>query len=1092
MNLILDWLKTLFRWVCLMLMIPLLAVALLLTPMGLKVGFIILSRSIPGELHFQQVSGALLGPLSIKRLSYRYQDQQFSLSQLYLQWRPSSLLAGKFSIDKLEVNNLKINTPQAPAPTPEFSLNALKKGLQDIRPQLTAVRLPLSLEINQANFRHVVWQTHPGQPTLEAKNMQVHDLLINPDVLQIKVEGQLIKPYPIQTVLAINGAPQAYRFNLSAYNPQTHWVVNGQVNPDEVTLDTQKALIFGGELDTHLVWKWATPMSWQLALSGRHLDLSSLKPDLPHPLDITLNSTGNLGEDFPHFSWNAILKSPKTKIETQGEYQKQWNIFWNVQINELAELLPFSSGVINSAGELHGSFSKPHTKGSLHATLLRWQDYRADKIDAKWDVDISQTNSSYFQIAAEQLFSHWLELQKLQISGQGKWAKHELNISAQGYQTDLTLGLAGGIIDNHWQGAAQKLSIFNPTLGTWTLSQPTALYISPQRAEVTALCMQGTHKTQTCLRGKWNGSDNSWQAALTTRLNFDQLIGVIPEELVIDVPLDFHMTAEGVGQKITQAQLIGNSPGGNIRYSDKQTISTAVNSAKLIAKLDKNGAAVDFNIALADNNSLSTSLTLPKATFATLIAKNQELRGKISINLNNLTPILAIIPEVVNPQGKFKADLTVGGTIAEPAINGNASLEGGEVKIPGLNIQLNQINLALNAKKSDLNYILSATSSNKPLKAVGHTRLDETGFPTEITLTGENVLLADTPQYTVYVTPNMRFAFKGREINIGGSVDVTNAVLHQLDFQRETSLPEDEVVFIGEHVITNATPWRVTTQLTINLGDNVKVDSPGFKGKLQGKLNIISEPGSVVLGDGRIEIVNGVYEVFGRQLTIAPGSAIVYRKNPLSNPGLSVQATAHVIVTDPLSQQQLGTNELTIGMNINGTSSSPQITLFSSAGNLSQADMLSFLLLGTSSAGISPLNMNLMLQALNTLPLTKKGAGNVQGLTNQVKQGLGLTELGVESEPTLGPTGETIQTKATPTSYFVVGKRITSHIYFRYKYDPFLGVNLFQLIYLFTKNWSLQLETDGANRNGADVLYTIQTGTPTSVNKTPAAPATGK
>ena len=1091
MNLILHWLKTLFRWVCLMLMIPLLALALLLTPMGLKVGFIVLSRSVPGELHYQQLTGTLLGPLSIKHLSYRYQDQQFSLDQLYFQWHPSSLLAGKFYIDTLKVGDLKINTPQAPAPTPEFSLNELKKILQNIRPQLTAVRLPFSLQINQANFRHVVWQTHPGQPTLEIVNVQVNDLQINPNILKIKVQGQLIKPYPLQTVLSINGAPQAYRFNLSAYNPKTHWVVNGQVKPDEVDLDTQKALIFGGELDTHLVWKWATPMSWQLALSGRHLDLSSLKPDIPHPLDITLNSSGYLGADHPHFSWNAILRSPKTKVETQGEYHKQWDIFWNVQISELAELLPFSSGVINSAGELHGSLSKPHTKGSLHANLLRWQDYRADKLDAKWDVDISETHSSWFQIATEQLFSPWLELQKLQISGQGKWAKHELNLSAQGYQTDLTLGLAGGIIDNHWQGTAQKLSVFNPTLGTWTMSQPTALYISPQRAEVTALCMQGTHKTQACLRGKWNGADNSWQTALTTRLNFDQFAGFIPEELVIDVPLDFHMTAEGIGEQITQAQLIGNSPGGNIRYNDKQAIGTVVNSAKLIAKLDKNGAVMDFNIALADNNSLSTSLTLPKATFATLFAKNQELRGKISIDLNNLTPILAIIPDVVNPRGKFKADLTVGGTIGEPAINGNAGLEGGEVKIPGFNIQLNQVNLALNAKGSDLNYILSATSSDKPLKAVGHTRL-EAGFPTEITLTGENVLLADTPQYTVHVTPNMRFAFKGQEINIGGSIDVPNAVLHQLDFQRETTLPEDEVVFIGEHVITNTKPWKVTTHLTINLGDNVKVDSPGFKGKLQGKLTIISEPGSVVQGEGRIDIVDGVYEVFGRQLTIAPGSAIIYRKNPLSNPGLSIQAIAHVIVTDALSQQQLGTNELTIGMNIGGTSSSPQITLFSSAGNLSQADMLSFLLLGTSSAGISPLNMNLMLQALNTLPFTKKGTGNVQGLTNQVKQGLGLTELGVESEPTLGPTGETIQTKATPTSYFVVGKRITSHIYFRYKYDPFLGVNLFQLIYLFTKNWSLQLETDGANQNGVDVLYTIQTGTSTSVNKTPVLPGPKK
>ena len=189
-----------------------------------------------------------------------------------------------------------------------------------------------------------------------------------------------------------------------------------------------------------------------------------------------------------------------------------------------------------------------------------------------------------------------------------------------------------------------------------------------------------------------------------------------------------------------------------------------------------------------------------------------------------------------------------------------------------------------------------------------------------------------------------------------------------------------------------------------------------------------------------------------------------------------------------MSQQQLGTNEITVGMNIAGTSDSPQITLFSSAGNLSQADMLSFLLLGTSSSGISPTNMNLLLQALNTLPLTRRGAGSVEGITNQVKQGLGLSELGVESEPTFGPTGEVIPT-ATPTSYFVVGKRITSKIYFRYKYDPFTSMNLFQLNYLLSTNWSLQLETDGSTQSGIDLLYTIQTGTSLAANKkqTPSA-----
>lgn len=1081
-SLFLRWLKTIFRLIGVLLIIPILAGGiLLLTPLGLKIGLDILNQNIPGQLHYQKARGIIFGPLTLRGVSYQYEDQLYSASRVHLRWRPSTLLAGKLDIIVLDIDDLNITIPQAPAPKAAPSWNQLRHSLQTVRPQLTSLRLPFQLGINSAVIKNFSWRQHPGNPTVLAKEIKMQNVLLDQEHLQGEVQAQLIEPYPLQTQLSLKGAPQDYRFNLQAYNAQMRWAVDGKVNPHEIQLDAPQVLIFGGQINAHLLWQWQAPMSWELSLSGRHLDLSSLQPNLPQPIELFVNSTGHLGRDHPHFSWNINLKTPQSQLDTQGQYDRQWDLKWNFKTRQLAEVFPFSSGSVRSQGELHGSLLKPQTKGSLQASLFRWQDYRADKFDADWDLDVSENNLSHFQVAAEELFYQSFEAQKLQLSGSGRLNQHTVNAGIQAYDSRVNISLSGGYNNKAWQGSIQKMMINAPFVGDWQLIQPTALLLSQEKSEVMALCLKSSYQAQACIKASWNGANKTWQTALTGRLNFQQLSTLAPEDVSINLPLEVHLSANGNAENLQNLQLNGSTSGGEVRFKGEKPVIIAIQNGRVAAQLDKNGGALTAHVNLADNNFIDTAITFPNATGATLFSKNQAVQGKLSLVLNNLALIQAWIPDMISTRGKMQADFTVGGILSEPTLNGHTQLEGGEIKIPGLNIQLDAIKLALTAKGKTLDYVLNATSAGRPLQLTGKTQL-ETGFPTQISLTGDTVLLADTPTYTVYVSPNIHTEIQGQNIKISGDVDIPTAILHQFDFQVSSSLPEEEIVYIGEHPIVKASPWNLTLNLNVNLGKNVRVDTSMIKGKLTGGLTLLSQPKQVLLAAGRVDFAEGTLEFNNRTLTITPGSGIIYRRNPLTNPNLSLQATTKIIITDIVSQQQLGTNEITVGMNVAGTSTSPQITLFSSAGNLSQADMLSFLLLGTSSSGVSPYNINLMLQALNTLPFTKKGAGNIQSFTNQIKQSLGLSEFGVESEAVLGPTGEYIPT-ATPTSYFVVGKRLSSRVYLRYKYDPFLATNLFQLNYLFSQNWSLRLETNASNQNGVDVLYTIQAGSSKAANK---------
>lgn len=1088
MNLFLQWIKTLLRWMMMMLLIPLTVVVILSSPLGLKLGFAIISKMAPGELHYRSVNGALTGSLMITNLSYRYHDQQFSTKKLFIEWQPLALLAGKFLIENIELTDVTLTIPNPTVNIPQkITIESIKKDLQQIRETLVNLHLPINLQIkkghiNQVKFGHAA-NIFP---------IQIHNIyfsgVIYPETLKIDFAARLFQPYPLDTHLTIDGSPKNYRFQIKASNPETYWVVTGSSTPEKIQFNTQQALLFSGKLDIQLTWNWDNPNHWDLKLSGQHLDLSKIHPDLPHTVDAQIESIGTLGKDHPHFSWKAFIKTQKNQIQTQGQYDQQWDASWDLTIGQLAELLPFSSGSIKSTGELHGALKRPITKGVLQANLLNWKGYRVDKLSAHWNFDITQKTPSQFQLEASQLFAPSFQIQNIQMNGSGKWDQHQLHAKIKGYDTDLELSLTGSLGTQEWKGSLKQFSIFAPHAGQWRLTQPTALYLSPKRVDITAMCLQSTYQSQFCIRGQWQGSDRTWQAFITSHLNLQQLATLLPEHLAITVPIDLFANIQGKGKDVQFAQVTSKSGKGYIRYTKpNQNIQTEITSATLNAKVDQTGGSANLQIILSDQNTLSGSLTLPHIDLKNVLAKNQELQGQIKIHLTNLSLLQTFIPDIVATSGQFEGSFDMRGTIGEPLISGSAQLERGQLKIPGLNIQLNNINLSLDAKGKELSYTLTAVSDNQPLKLVGKTDLSQSGLPTQLNLTGEKVLLANTPLYLIYASPNINIKLQGDNIDISGNVDIPKAILYQLEFQPETVLPAEEVVFIGEHPVIKKSSMNVSTQLTINLGNDVTVDSPGLKAKLGGSVTLISNPGQVMLGVGKIELLHGTYEVSGRKLTITPNSAIVYRRNPINNPSLSIQATIMIDITDPFSQQQLGTNELTVGMNVGGTSSSPQVTLFSSAGNLSQADMLSYLLLGTPSGGISPTNMNLLLQALNTLPLTKKGSSGVEGLTNQIKQSLGFSEFGVESAATFGPTGEPIPTTGT-TSYFVVGKRITTRVYLRYKYDPFNSVNLFQLNYYFSKNWSLQFETDGNNQSGADILYTIETGNPKSATKTTEKP----
>jgi translocation and assembly module TamB len=326
----------------------------------------------------------------------------------------------------------------------------------------------------------------------------------------------------------------------------------------------------------------------------------------------------------------------------------------------------------------------------------------------------------------------------------------------------------------------------------------------------------------------------------------------------------------------------------------------------------------------------------------------------------------------------------------------------------------------------------------------------------------------NTPEYQIYASPNLAISIIPPTFRLTGTVDIPKARLAPADLTSTVTLPPETIIIGGPEHKRIESRWKVYQDINVTLGKDVTVDGMGLTGRLTGQVSLSGQPDSNILGTGHINIQNGSYNASGRILTLSNDSGITFTQSPLINPTLNIQASRKIKALpssskEPSSQLQ----DYLVGIDIQGTLDDPNFSLFSTPGTLSQADILSFLLFDQPSNANTPGNVGLLLQALNHFKL---GGASTGGVESEISQTLGLTEFGVQSQASIDALGTPI---AMDFSSFVVGRYISPSIYVRYSRGLSMPINIFQMRYLFGKNWAIQTES-GSLGSGADILYSFE------------------
>ena len=333
----------------------------------------------------------------------------------------------------------------------------------------------------------------------------------------------------------------------------------------------------------------------------------------------------------------------------------------------------------------------------------------------------------------------------------------------------------------------------------------------------------------------------------------------------------------------------------------------------------------------------------------------------------DLSVLEALTPAVQQVTGVFSADLGIAGTWDAPRLRGGLEITDAAATIPALSVRYEHVNGRLGLAGDTIAVqSLSARSERGHADVSGVVRLEQLTHPVlDLRIAADQFKALDLKN-DVAITASGRVALQGPVFGatLTGQAKVTSGVLYfadlvqkrivNLDELADTSLasliaqqrlgPEFENVFLDSLRIDG---------LELEMGNDVWLRSNEANIQLAGSVRLTKQR-NLYLVSGTLQAVRGTYRlkvgsVLSREFVVTDGT-VKYFGTPDQDAALDIQAK-HLVHPVP-TQGHPNPEDITVVAHITGTLLVPKVTLQAEKRELSQTELISYLLFGKSSVDL--------------------------------------------------------------------------------------------------------------------------------------------
>jgi translocation and assembly module TamB len=864
-------------------------------------------------------------------------------AQLTNDWPVDITLNSTLNIDPLKGEKIKLKLGGDVRKQLELGVNLSGPVDMSLRAQtqLAEAGLPLNLEVTS---KQLYW------PFTGEKQFQADDL-------KLKLSGKMTD-YTLSFATAVKGQGV----------PPANIKLDAKGNELQVNLDKLTVAALEGTTELKALLDWQQAISWRGELALHGINTAKEVPDWPSKLDGLIKTQGSLyggtwQMDVPSLKITGNVKQNKVNVDgsLKGNSYMQWtipglhlelgrnsadvkgelgvkdlNLDATIDAPSLDNALPGLGGTAKGLVKVRGTVEAPQLLADITARGLRWQELTIGQVRVEGDVKSTDQIAGNLDVRVERIAQPGVDISLVDLSAKGSEKQHTLNLRINGEPVSGQLALAGSFDrkEERWKGSLSDTRFQTP-VGPWSLSRAIALDYrnKEQKISVGPHCWTNPN-AELCVPQTIDAGATGRAQVNLNRFDLAMLKPFMPEETQAsgvfsgNADVSWDTTKEGLpqgkvtlnGRNVKVTQIVNDAP-----------LPVAFDTLNLNADLHNNRAELGWMIRLTNNGQLDGQIqvTDPQG--------RRNLGGNVNIRNFSLAMINPIFAKGEKAAGTLNANLRLGGDVQGPQLFGQMQLNGVDLdaNFMPFDMQPSQIAMNFNGTRSTLQGEVVTQQGSISLSGnADWTQIDN--WRASVAAKGSRVRITVPPMVRLDVSPDVVFNGTPSLFTLDGSVDVPWAriVVHDVP-ESAVGVSSDEVMLNDqlqpENPKTASIP--INSNLTIHVGNNVRLDAFGLKARLTGDLKVAQDKQGLGL-NGQINIPEGRFHAYGQDLIVRKGELLF--SGPPDQPLLNIEAIRNPDATE---------DDVTAGIRVTGPADQPKAEVFSDPA-MSQQMALSYLVRG--------------------------------------------------------------------------------------------------------------------------------------------------
>ncbi len=717
----------------------------------------------------------------------------------------------------------------------------------------------------------------------------------------------------------------------------------------------------------------------------------------------------------------------------------------DAELEQLDLLVPNAAGALTADVTLGGTWREPRANGEVTLRDAAYAGVTLQRLDVRGTAGLDSAARVALTLEALDLARGPLRIRELEAAVEGTAAAHTARLELAADGVSAIAAARGSFGAGVWRGMLDGLDVDERVLGPWRLESPAALGVGRGFVTLATSCLTHVSNARWCTELDLRRRPEDRLVVSGQNFDLATLRPLLPPEIELAGVYQlsgalFDLTGEPRGA----VALAGGSTRASVAFGDDLAFATELDLVQAGMTLTEGRVVVTAAVRRSAGGSADVN-----AEIADVRARDSRVDGTVRIEWPDVAFLALLSPELEQVAGAVAVDLDVGGTVAEPTVDGRAALSQGRVAVPRWGLVVEGIEAtATSSRGRSLAIDATGRAGDGVLTLAGTTELDaNSGWPTKLTLRGDTVRIVELPDVEIFASPNLDVDVALPVIEVAGNVHVPRANLALDVLPAQAVAPSPDAVVHGQARDTRSRPLQLRSSVEFTLGSDVHYSGLNLDTTVTGELRVATEPNASANATGTLRL-DGTYNAYGQELELDRGQLLF--SGPLDDPGLDVRAVRRPETTD------FANTVTEVGVELTGTLKAPRTRVFSTPA-MSEADALSYLLFNRPLSSSDPMGTE-ETSALQTAALSL-GLQQALPVVQRIGNTLGLDEL-------------TVQSTDTDAGALMAGKYLSPRLYIRYSYGLFNRIGGFLL--RFKVNDRLSIETRSGEQESMDLFYTIE------------------